>query len=118
MHRRTARHHVEAHLACAARMGAQPGRGRPGESRLLAAVHRQLRAAEGSGASRLHLHEGDEPSALHDEVDLDTPHPDVAFDDAIPSPRQEARGTLLAFRAEGAAVVTALHLLGSAGPGD
>ena len=99
-------------------MSAQPGSGRAREPCLLGAVDRELGTTEGRRPSRLHLHEGDEPSSSHDEIDLDAPDPDVAFDDAIPSSCQKTCGAQLAFRAEGTPVVIVLHLLDSTGPGD
>ena len=99
-------------------MRVQPGAGGSDQAGLLAGIHRLLGGSEGRGPARLYLDEGNEPSSPHYEVNLHTSHPDVAFDDAIPSSCEEACGTQLPFRAEGAAVVTGLHLLGSTGPGD
>ena len=117
VHRSLAGHDVEAEAAGLSWMLAQPRGASANQSRPLRGADGQLGRTEGGRAARLHLDEGDECSAADDQIDLDSGHPDVAVDDAIPSGCQKLRGACLPFRTEGAAVI--LHVWGiSAGPGD
>jgi hypothetical protein len=106
---------VEAHLLGGLWVIAEPGARAPHQTGLLGAIDGGLRCSETTRAAGLHLDEGNECSAAHDEIHLHAARSDVASENAIPSEPEEASRPRFALATEGSALL--VHSEISAGPG-